>query len=73
MAQQLERPLLADEVVHHKNGDRLDNRAENLELWTTVQPKGQRIEDKLAFARLIIARYESSATPSQLESPPSSS
>jgi len=50
MAGQLGRPLLSEETVHHRNGDRLDNRPGNLELWSTAQPKGQRIPDKLTFA-----------------------
>jgi hypothetical protein len=57
MARHLGRALHADEVVHHRNGDRLDNRLTNLELWSTAQPKGQRVEDKLAFARWLLRRY----------------
>lgn len=34
MEQHLGRPLTTDDVVHHINGDRLDNRIENLELTT---------------------------------------
>ena len=58
LAAALGRPLAADEVVHHRNGDRLDNRLSNLELWSTSQPRGQRIEDKVAFAHEILRRYD---------------
>lgn len=57
MAAQLGRPLTAEEAVHHLNGDRLDNRPENLQLWSTAQPKGQRVDDKLEFAWEMIRTY----------------
>lgn len=61
MAGVLGRPLTGDETVHHRNGDRLDNRPENLELWSTAQPKGQRVKDKLDFAYELLARYDTKA------------
>ena len=53
----LGRALHKDESVHHRNGNRADNRIENLELWSRYQPSGQRVQDKVAWAREIIARY----------------
>jgi hypothetical protein len=58
MARTLGRPLRTDESVHHRNGDRTDNRPENLELWTRFQPNGARVEDKLAWAFELIRRYD---------------
>ena len=52
------RPLLKTENVHHRNGDRLDNRITNLELWSKSQPAGQRISDKISWAREILSLYE---------------
>lgn len=57
MSNHVGRPLIKGENVHHRNGERADNRISNLELWTTRQPKGQRVTDKVAYAREILALY----------------
>lgn len=57
METMLGRPLLPTELVHHKNGDRADNRPDNLELWTKGHPPGHRVEDIVRFSLETIARY----------------
>ena len=57
MAQVLGRDLRPGENVHHINGNRADNRPENLELWITSQPSGQRVSDMVRWAKEILERY----------------
>ena len=66
MEQQLGRELLPDETVRHRSGVKTDNRPENLELWVSKHPKGQRVEDVVEWATEMLGRY----APDRLRPPP---
>lgn len=55
--EQIGRYLVKGENVHHKNGVRDDNRPENLELWVSHQPNGQRPMDMIAHAFATLKQY----------------
>lgn len=57
MGEHIGRPLHAFENVHHKDGNRQNNAIENLELWTTMQPSGQRPSDLVEYAKRILSLY----------------
>jgi hypothetical protein len=57
MSEHLGRALLPGETVHHRNGVRDDNDIDNLELRVGAHPKGLTVEEAVAWAEEILARY----------------
>jgi hypothetical protein len=57
MELEIGRRLFPNETVHHRNGVRDDNRLENLELWASHHPPGQRVEDLVEWAKDILSLY----------------
>ena len=66
MERHIGRLLFDHENVHHINGQRDDNRLENLELWSTSQPAGQRVADKLVWCDWFKAQYENEQLPLEM-------
>lgn len=59
LEQKLGRSLKKIEQIHHKDGNKLNNNTDNLELWVIrQQPSGQRVKDMLDWAYKILEEYK---------------
>jgi hypothetical protein len=57
MEQMIGRYLSSEETVHHINGVKTDNRPENLELFSSRHPAGQRVIDQVQWAVELLSKY----------------
>lgn len=57
MEEILGRPLKKGETVHHRNGQKSDNRRKNLQLRVSKHPVGQEIPDLINWAVEILSEY----------------
>lgn len=57
MSHNLERELYRGETVHHKNGNKSDNRFENLELHISAHGQGSSKKEIIEWAIIMLKRY----------------
>ena len=57
MSEYLKRPIKKGESIHHINGQRDDNNIENLEIWNRSHPPGQRLNEKIQWAKAFLEEY----------------
>ena len=63
MQEKLGRKLHKHETVHHKDGNRLNNHPDNLELWSSRHGRGQRVSDQIEAAQRLLRDYGVPVTP----------
>ena len=57
MTSHLGRAIAPNETVHHRNGNRQDNRIENLELRIGAHGQGQSVDDRVGDAISVLKQY----------------